>query len=82
MRVFPKVSPVHGTLEVTVSEMLAATTHFSAAEMGMLFLLLLHQARLGLVPSSDTMLLALSRVDEDLFQRAWPEIAQLLGVKP
>lgn len=82
MRVFPKVSPVHGTLEVTVSEMLAATTHFNAAEMGMLFLLLLHQARLGYVPSSDTDLRDLSRADEDLFQVAWPKVAEILGVKP
>jgi hypothetical protein len=76
------VYPVKGHVEVPVSELLAATTEFSAAAMGALFLLMLHQARMGAVPSSNEQLARLARVGADEFGEMWPDIARILGVKP
>ena len=76
------VYPVKGTLELPVAELLAYTTAFDVGQMGALFLLLLHQARLGGVPSSNEQLARLARLDADDFDEIWPDIAPILGVKP
>ena len=76
------VYPVKGTLELPVAELLAYTTAFDVGQMGALLLLLLHQARLGAVPSSNVELARLARLDEDEFNEIWPVIAPILGVKP
>ena len=79
----PKHYPVNATLEVPVTEILAATTDFTTTEMGILFLLLLHKQRLGFVPSSNVKLQSLARIaEDDEFATSWDEIAPLLGVKP